>query len=62
MFSATVARAHPLIISTIMLAEMLPWSWIWFGLSLGAGLGAIRPVQWLVGAPPRAAIVGDLSL
>jgi hypothetical protein len=62
MLTATVARAHPLIISTIMLGEMLPWSWIWFGLSLGAGHRLNRPVQWLAGAPPRAAIVGDLPL
>jgi hypothetical protein len=46
-----------LIISTIMLGEMLPWSWIWFGLSLGAGLGAIRSVCVLTGVhPPRDAV------
>jgi hypothetical protein len=57
MFSATVARAHPLIISAIMLGEMLPWSWIWFGLSLGVGLGAIRPICLLTGVhPPRDAV------
>jgi hypothetical protein len=44
MLTVTVARAHPLIISAIMLGEILPWSWIWFSLSLGAGLGPLRPV------------------
>jgi hypothetical protein len=44
MLTVTVARAHPLIISAIMLGEILPWSWIWFSLSLGAGLGPLRLV------------------
>jgi hypothetical protein len=62
MFTATVARAHPLIISAIMLGEILPWSWIWFSLSLGAGLGAIRPVCVLAGVHPPRDAVEDLPL
>jgi hypothetical protein len=59
MFTATVARAHLLISSAIMLAEILPWSWIWFSLSLGTGLGAIRPVCVLAGVhPPRDIVEG----
>jgi hypothetical protein len=62
MFTATVARAHPLILSAIVLGERLPWSWIWFSLSLGAGLGAIRPVCVLAGVHPPRDAVGNLPL
>jgi hypothetical protein len=62
MFTATVARAHPLIISAIMLGEILPWSWICFSLTLGAGLGAIQPVCMLAGVHPPRDAVEDLPL
>jgi hypothetical protein len=59
MSTVTVARAHLLISSAIMLGEILPWSWIWFSLSLSAGLGAIRSVCVLAGVhPPRDAVEG----
>ena len=62
MFTATVAKAHSLILSAIMLGEMLPWSWIWFSLSLGAGHRLNRPVQWLTGARPRVNVIVDLAV
>jgi hypothetical protein len=49
MFTAPVARAHPLTIRAIMLGKMFPGSRIRFGLSLGTGLGTIRPVCALTG-------------
>ena len=57
MFTAPVARAHILTIRAIILGKMLPGSRIWFGLSLGTGLGTIRPVCALTGVrPPRDAV------
>ena len=48
-----------MISSAIRLGKILPWSWIWFSLSLSAGLGAIRPVCVLAGVhPPRDAVEG----
>jgi hypothetical protein len=51
-----------LIISAIMLGEILPWSWICFSLTLGAGLGAIQPVCMLAGVHPPRVAVEDLPL
>ena len=40
---------------------MLPGSRIWFGLSLGTGLGAIRPVCALTGVRPPHDAVEDVA-
>jgi hypothetical protein len=62
MLSVTVARAPQLVLDAIELGEKLRIDPIWC-LSLGsAGHRLNRPVQWLAGAPQRAAVVVDLPL
>ena len=62
MFTATVARAHPLIISAIMLGEILLWGRIRGKPKISAGLGPNRLVQELAGLWPRVNAVVDLGL
>jgi hypothetical protein len=57
-----VARAPQLVFDAIELGEKLGVDPIWCLSLESAGHRLNRPVQWLAGAPQRAAVVGDLPL